>query len=467
MNRREFTRFAGGLGLVSIFNGLNLNKLNSKTVQASGPNIILIFADDLGFGDVGYHGCKDIPTPNIDSIAANGISFSAGYSTAPVCGPSRAGLMTGKYQNRFGFEDNPGPYRQGYGVVPGTPLSQKNIAERLKKIGYTTALFGKWHEGRYDKFLPHNRGFDEFFGFNDGSIPYFVGNNKEKLLVRNGVLVESEKRYITYAFSQEAISFIKKNSQNPFFIYLPFNAPHNSLAAPKSVLEKFSNITDPKRRKFAAVVHSMDTNIGRILKALRELNIEDNTLIIFISDNGGKPDGNNANFSFNTPFKGMKGTLYEGGIRVPFCMQWKSNLRGGQRYDHPVSTIDILPTVISAAGGQVKSGWGLDGVNLLPYLTGKKTTAPHKFLYWRFLHQWAIRNDKWKLVKIKYKEPEKLYKLSEDKEEKYDLAYRYPQIAMDLKRQFDIWASTLMPPQWGWQPKFCGKIKIPEEERDW
>ncbi len=419
------------------------------------PNIVVLFADDLGYGDVGYQGCTEVPTPHIDSIAENGVTFSCGYVTAPVCGPSRAGLMTGRYQNRFGFEDNPGPFRQREDVLVGTPLDQANMAERFKALGYVTGMIGKWHEGKDPRIEPHNRGFDEWFGFNNGASEYFVRENPKKMLVRNGKPVEAEHQYLTGAFGREAVAFIERHKASPFFLFVPFNAVHGPLQAIEEQKERFAKIENEKRRTTAAMLWSMDRNVGKILTALREQGLEENTLVFFLSDNGGKPGGN---YSYNAPLRGEKGQLLEGGIRIPFCAQWKGRLPAGKRVDFPVISLDILPTALAAAGAAVPDG--IDGIDLVPHVLGNKPT-PERALYWRFLFQWAVRDAEWKLVKTK-NDPEMLFHISEDMCEKSDLIGTHPEIAARLRKAHDTWATTLMKPQWGWQPAFCGKIRVEE-----
>lgn len=429
------------------------------------PNIIVFFIDDLGYADVGYHGCKDIATPNIDSIAANGAQFSTAYVTAPVCGPSRAGLLTGRYQQRFGFEDNPGPFRKSLDTQIGIPRSEKTIGHRLQALGYKTAFIGKHHSGVEPRNNPVNLGFDFFFGFDDGSTRYMPGTIKKGFLRKNLQPVEQETDYLTDAFGREAVSFIQKNKEHPFFLYLPFNAVHDPLEAPESLIKKYNHIKHPKRRILAAMLDSVDTNIGKILEALRANQLEDNTLIVFASDNGGAAE--KSNFSYNEPLREVKGSLYEGGIRVPFCVQWKHRIPAGQTLDFPIHTLDILPTVIAATGNPVPATWKLDGMDLLGYLAGKKKTPPERFLYWRMLYGWAIRDNTWKLVKSyggrKWRTDHKieLYRIASDVKEEHNLIHEYPEVAKRLQDAWNSWSATLMEPQWGWQKGLCGTVKIP------
>lgn len=429
------------------------------------PNILILFADDLGYGDVGFNGCTDIPTPNIDSLAENGIVLENGYSTCAVCGPSRAGLLSGRYQNRLGFEDNPGPFRQSEDTQLGFPVEQKTMADRMRALGYTTGMIGKQHDGIGPEYNPVNRGFDEFYGFNNGATDYF----KPSKLVRGLEPVQMEQDYITDAFGDEAADFIRRHKDSPFLLYMAFNAPHGPMHAKPEHLEKFSRIKDETRRTYAGMVYSMDENIGKILSELRRHGLEENTLIFFLSDNGG-PHNIAAD---NGELRGQKGEFYDGGLHVPFVVQWKGKLDAGT-YKEPVISLDILPTAVAAARGTADASWQLDGVNLLPYLAGNMKQAPHDQLYWRFLFQNAIRTPEWKLLKVKEKEGGKvrdwqLFRISEDPGEKHDVISQYPEVAEKLLKKYQAWSDGLPAPQWGWQPAFCGKIRIDPKspERDW
>ncbi len=447
-------------GLVGMLSGAgSVIAADAASDISSRPNVVIIFADDLGYGDVGFNGCTEIPTPHIDSIAENGVVFSNGYVSCPVCGPSRAGLLSGRYQNRLGFEDNPGPFRQSKDVLVGFPLEQETIADRMKALGYATGMVGKQHDGRSPELHPEQRGFDEFFGFNNGASDYF----RPRLLVRGTEPVEMREEYLTDELGREASEFIERHKDHPFFLYVPFNAPHGPMQAKERHLRKFKHIEGEKRRKCVAMIYSLDENIGKILEALRENDLEENTLIVFLSDNGG-----GKNMSSNGSLHGMKGELYDGGTHIPFCMQWKGTLPAGATFESPVISLDLLPTVVVAAGGTISKDWNLDGVNLVPFITGEKTESPHDQLTWRFLFQHAYRNDEWKLVKPKQGEVE-LYRISDDPNEKENVIRKYPKVAKQLQSKFDRWAKELPSPQWGWQPAFCGKIKIDKNspDRDW
>ena len=459
MDRRKFLKTAALSVSALVLPGCtNLNEAK-KT-----PNIILIFADDLGYADVGYHGCPDIATPNIDSIAKNGASFSAAYVTAPVCGPSRAGLLTGRYQQRFGFEDNPGPLCKTPDTKIGIPDSEAIIAERLKAYGYKSAFIGKHHSGKENENNPVHRGFDFFFGFDDGASTYFIGENEKGILKRGLKSAGQEDEYLTDAFGRETVSFIKQNKDNPFFIYLSFNAVHAPMEAPDFLLKKYAHIKNPVRRSLAAMLHSLDENVGKILNTLKSCGIEENTLIIFTSDNGGA--GERSNYSNNTPLRDLKTSMYEGGLRVPFCIQWKNRIPADQSFDLPISSLDILPTIINACGGKVDKSWNLDGRNLLPVLENKNIDFPERCLYWRFLHGWAIRDNTWKLVKPwggsnwDTNQKTELYHIALDIGEQNNVIDQYPEEAQRLQKVWDKWSSTLKEPQWGWQ-EMCGPYRVP------
>ncbi len=451
MNRRDFLKT---LGVGSVACGLPRAVRAADSQSKTRPNVVLIFVDDLGYGDVGYHGTCDVPTPHIDSIASKGMQFSTAYVTAAVCGPSRAGLLSGQYQQRFGFDDNPGPFTQTPEVRVGTPTSTPNIAERFKELGYTTGMVGKWHEGDDEKFQPHKRGFDEYFGFNNGAAEYFIRDNPKGRLVRNGKPVKREDEYLTDAFGREGSAFVRKHKNRPFFFYASFNAVHGPLQAPKKDIAAAPKNRDRKRRIMAAMLASLDKNIGQILSAVDDCKLDSKTLVIFWSDNGGKPPGNR---SLNTPLRGMKGQYYEGGIRVPACMKWPGVIPAGRRYDHPVSTLDVMPTALSAAGTEICPTWKPDGIDLLGFLRDKKKTQPPRMLFWRQLYHWAVRDSEWKLLKNRQDKRPQLFRIAKDKCEKNDLFDKHPDVVKRLTKAYAKWSAGMMKPQWGWQPGICGK----------
>lgn len=407
------------------------------------PNIVVILADDLGYAELGVQGCRDIPTPNIDSIARNGTRFTSGYVSCPICAPTRAGLMTGRYQQRFGFETNPGP-EQYADPKFGLPREQTTLAERLKGLGYATGMVGKWHLGYRPELQPTQRGFDEFFGFLSGANDYVPGGRRMDRVLR-GTEVVHESEYLTDAFAREAVAFIGKHAQEPFFLYLPFNAVHAPLQAIDPYLQRFPNAADPNRRIYAAMTAAMDDAVGRVLGKLREHGLEENTLVFFLSDNGGPTPQTT---SSNLPLRGYKGQTYEGGIRVPFMVQWKGHLPEGKVSGAPVIALDIYPTALAAAGATVDPTWKLDGVNLLPYLSGQSVGTPHETLYWRFQRQRAIRQGEWKLVRGNRSAAWELYNLADDIGEQHDLAAREPGKVRELTAAWEAWNAELMDPLW-------------------
>ena len=417
------------------------------------PNVLVIVGDDMGYADVGVHGSKDIPTPHIDSIARAGVRCTSGYVTGPYCSPTRAALLTGRYQQRFGHEFNPGP-NPATKAKPGMPTSETTMAQRLKAAGYHTALVGKWHLGNAEEFHPLNRGFDEFYGFLGGAHSYFPAQTPRNPILRGREPVE-EKEYLTDALAREAVAYVERHKASPFFLYLAFNAVHTPMHAPPKDLERFGHIADEKRRTYAAMMAAMDDAIGRVLAKVRDAGLEQDTLIFFFSDNGGPP----ANASNNGPLRGHKASTWEGGVRVPFLVQWKGRLPAGKVCDAPVAQIDILPTALAAAGVSVKPEWKLDGVDLLPHFTGATASAPHDMLYWRFGNQMAVRAGDWKLVRARTNAaggaarrgqvtPSQLYNLAADVGEQNDLAAKEPEKAKELEAAWAKWDARNQPPAW-------------------
>jgi arylsulfatase A-like enzyme len=364
----------------------------ATAVQAKpdAPNLVIILADDLGYKDVGFNGCTDIPTPHIDRIAAQGVKFTDGYVSYPVCGPSRAGLLTGRYQDRFGFTTNPtiDPTNPSAGI----PLEEENIAEVLRKAHYSSAIIGKWHMGTHEVHHPLNRGFDHFFGFLSGGHNYFPSeytlNDLSEVtrkwdwyrtrLVRDRARVNVEGDYLTDILTDAAIDFIdaKTTGDRPFLLYLAYNAPHTPLQATEKYLKRFAHIEKKSRRTYAAMVSSLDDGVGRVLEALRRQGIEEDTLVVFLSDNGGPLKKGQPSFTDNGLLAKGKGSLFEGGVRVPFAMQWKGTLPAGLVYTNPVISLDIMASITALAGVEIAAERPLDGVNLIPYLptSGERAT---------------------------------------------------------------------------------------------
>lgn len=436
--------------------GVALTLATPVSAQSRPPNIVVIVADDMGYADIGPYGAKDIPTPNLDALAAGGIRFTDGYVTGPYCSPTRAGLLTGRYPQRFGHEFN----IAGRMVHPdeGLPLTETTLADRLKAAGYRTGLIGKWHLGFAPRFFPTRRGFDEFFGFLSGAHSY-VNVTQPGNPIYDGETLVPRIPYLTDTLAGHAEAFIKRNRTRPFLLYLAFNAVHVPLQATDKYLARVSNIANPTRRTYAAMLSAMDDGIGRALAALRSEGLEENTLIFFFSDNGGPMDGDSWNGSSNVPFRGDKGETWEGGIRVPFIMSWKGRLPAGKTDSRPVIQLDVLPTALAAAGIPILPEWKLDGVNLLPFLTGQASGAPHEALYWRTGDVMAIRKGEWKLVKtysggsaVDPGTPSiagaKLFNLKDDVGEVRDLAGAQPAKLGELRNAWERWNSELAKPAW-------------------
>ncbi len=489
MKRRDFLK---NLGCGTAFFAATGNPSVLASAGEQRPNILMIVVDDLGYAELSCQGSTDIPTPHIDSIAGNGIRFTDGYVSGPVCCPSRAGYMTGRYQTRFGHEFNAiGVQNNEEGI--GLPLSETTMADSLKKEGYATGLVGKWHLGGSPPYHPLRRGFDEFYGFLheghyyvpppyegvssylritemppgtkapsvkgrfifDDHFHYDEPQYDRENPILDGTKAVVEEEYLTDALTRESIDFISRHRDEPFFLYLSYNSPHSPLQAPDEDMQRFEHIDDIHRRVFAAMVSNLDDNIGKVLEKLRELGIEENTLILFFSDNGGPTKELT---SSNEPLRGGKGQLFEGGIRVPFLIQWKDHLPEGKVYRNPVISLDAMPTALAAAGAKESIPNDLDGVNLLPYLTGKKTNTPHEFLFWRYGDNIAIRKGDWKLVRQRVRWGEEgefmLFNLAGDIGETTDLLDENPEVVRELKTELDRIDDRMAEPLWRgkWNP---------------
>ena len=453
-------RFASFVALWFIATGVS-PAVAAETAKAARPNIIVIIGDDMGYADIGPHGCKDIPTPGFDALAKNGVRCTSGYVSGPYCSPTRAGLLTGRYQQRFGHEFNPGPEPND---EIGLPLSETTLPDRLKAAGYRTGMVGKWHLGTAKQFQPPSRGFEEFFGFLGGSRSYFPlpnANNVGAAMRRGYDPIEEKDPYTTDAFTREATAFIEKHAKEPFFLYLAYNAVHGPMHATEKYLSRFPNVQDEGRRTYCAMMSAMDDGIGEVLKTLDENKLTENTLVFFVSDNGG-PTG--VNSSSNAPLRGDKAQTWEGGIRVPYLVQWKGTLPAGKTYDQPVIQLDICTTALAAAGAEPKDA-KLDGVNLLPYLKGDKTDQPHDALYWRFGDQMAIRSGNYKLVQGRGAEKPMLFDLAADIGETKDLSAEKPEVAKELADKYAAWNSTLEKPRWGNPNRQLGGGKNKEKKK--
>jgi arylsulfatase B len=452
-----------------------------RAVAAQRPNILYIIADDLGYGEAGCYGGKDIPTPNIDSLAKSGVRFTSGYVTAPFCAASRAALMTGRYQTRFGFEYNPIGAKNAAPNI-GLPVDQKTIGDRLRDAGYATALVGKWHLGGTAPFHPMRRGFDEFFGFMheghfyvpqpwngvttwlrrktlpDGTKGRWTSpgghivwsthldSNEPEYDADNPILRGSqpvdEKANLTDAFTREAISFIDRHKAQPWFLYLAYNAVHSPMQGEDTYMEKFAHIPDIHRRIFAAMTAHLDDGIGRVLAQLRADGLEENTLIVFLSDNGGPTKELT---SSNAPLRGGKGELFEGGIRIPFIMSWKGKIPAGKTIDTPIVSMDANVTALEIGNAAPKQEQ-LDGVNILPLLTGESTTAPHDNLFWRVGRLNALRHGDWKLLRTGG--AWQLYDLAHDISETTNVAAQNAARVQELSTLWDQWNGEQIDPLW-------------------
>jgi arylsulfatase A-like enzyme len=452
------------------------------TQAADRPNIIFIVADDLGYGELGCYGGKDVPTPHIDSLARNGVRFTNGYVTAPFCAASRAALLTGRYQTRFGFENNPIGAANADPAI-GMPLGEVLLPEVLRDAGYATMLIGKWHLGGAPKFNPIRRGFDVFFGFlheghyyvpspweqhvtwlrrrtlPDGKTGRWTSpdgrevwsthlNNFEpdydadNPILRNGQPVD-EKANLTDAFTRETEDYITRHKAQPFFLYLSYNAVHSPLQGADAYLKKFAHIADIQRRIFAAMLAQLDDGVGRVLARLRREGLEERTLIVFLSDNGGPT---RELTSSNRPLRGEKGSLLEGGIRVPMILQWKGRVPAGREESRMMSSLELFPTAVAAAGAKLPAK--LDGVDLLPFLVRPDGAAIRTQHYWRVGPQAALRSGPWKIHRGRGDPKWQLFNLADDVGEARDLAATQPEKLAELEKAWQALNGEMIEALW-------------------
>jgi arylsulfatase A-like enzyme len=458
-------------GIIGI---LALTGCQNKREQDKKPNIIVILSDDAGYADFGFTEGNEFPTPNIDSLAADGVVCTQGYVTASTCAPSRAGLMTGKYQQRFGAECNvptiptPGHTEEDLGV----DTSLTTYADRMNDLGYRTMAVGKWHLGELPQYHPNNRGFDEFYGFTGGARSYWPVEDPEgdrAMLHNMDSLNEMEKiDYLTDDLTDATLDFINRNQDKPFFVYLAYNAVHTPFHAKDEDIEQSPSFDNKYRRILAAMTRSLDENVGKLREKLRELDLAENTLIFFLNDNGGATAQDAYS---NGSLRGYKGSYWEGGIRVPFVVSWPAQLPGGKTFDHPVSALDLMPTSISAAGGKVSPDEGLDGVNLMPHLKGENDNPPHDILFWRFWRVSAVRQGQWKLIRVAenpLKEdrelilPLMLINLEKDPAETTNVAKKHPEKTRELLNALEEWEQGLEKPRWydGSRWKHWQEVKV-------
>ena len=466
-----------------------------KPLAQRPPNIIIILADDMGINDVSTHGgghtAEGVPTPNIDAIARDGVRFDQGYAGAAVCTVSRAALMTGRYPWRFGVEFTPTPgamarvagtlYQDQDRLHPviidkekaqkskdfndlGMPASETTVAEVLKARGYHTLHIGKWHLGSTPEMRPNNQGFDESLFMESGlhlpvNSPDTVNSKQDfdpidKFLwpnMRFGVSYNGGKwfepaKYLADYYTDEAVTAIKKNKNQPFFMYLAHWGVHTPLQASRADYDALSGIPDHRRRVYAGMVRSIDRSVGRVLQTLRDEGLEENTIVIFTSDNGapgyiGIPD-------VNKPYRGWKLTMFEGGLRVPYVAKWPGHIAAGTQYQQPISNIDIMPTVVAAAGGKMATDRPIDGVNLLPFLTKKPAIQAPRPLFWRDGTYRAMQEDKWKLIVSEKPKKDWLFNLADDPTERINLAIDNPQMLSKMKAKMEAHHAQMPPPQW-------------------
>lgn len=441
------------IGIRRISIGLIILYATVVNAQVKKPNVIVIISDDAGYVDFGCYGGKQIPTPNIDAIAKEGIRFTDAYVSASVCAPSRAGILTGRYQQRFGFEHNTSNIlAPGYKITDvGMDPSEQTIGNEMQANGYKTIAIGKWHQGDEAKHFPLKRGFDEFYGFTGGHRDFFAYKGKrtnDHALYDNNVIVpENEITYLTDMLTDKATSFIETNKNQPFFMYLSYNAVHTPMNAKKDLMARYANIADTSRRAYAAMMTSLDDGVGKVMATLKANKLDQNTLIIFMNDNGGAT----VNSSDNGPLRGMKGSKWEGGIRVAMMMKWPAHLAANKTDNRVVSALDILPTAIAAGNGKQKGTKKLDGVSLLPYLSAGNKNKPHDALYWRRGVAAAMRMGNWKLIRVKESPTVQhalLFDLSKDLSETKDLSAKYPAKVKEMLSKLTQWEKGLDQPHW-------------------
>lgn len=441
-----------------------------SSLHAAKPNIILFYTDDHGHADLGIHGVvKDIKTPNLDALARSGVVATHGYSTAPQCVPSRGGLMTGRFQGRFDLDNN-GSALDGFN-------KETTIATRLQNAGYATAQFGKWHLGPTEGITKH--GFKHVFSQN-AQRPFSANITLDGQDRPMSDLPPSE--YHLDGCSKAAAAIIERYKDQSFFLYVAYRGPHTPLDAPKRYMDRFPGEMPERRRAALAMLSAIDDGVGLITSTLKKHSLTENTLIFFIGDNGAplkihkadsplQGDAGGWDGSLNTPLNGEKGMLAEGGMSTPFLIAWPGTIPGGQTYEYPVSALDFAATATAVASIGDRSS--LDGVNLLPHLTGENKAPPHEALYWRWMAQSALREGNWKL--LRGGDREYLYDLATDREEKHNLSAKHPEIATRLRVKLKTWADGLTPPGMAlgpmaatWNDYFDhyleGKIKAPSVE---
>ncbi len=460
-----------------------------RTADQRPPNIIVIVADDLGFNDISFSGGGLVPTPNIDALASEGAHASIAYAANATCSPSRAAIMTGRYPTRFGFEftgapwqfaenightrgDGPRPIYHGdrvEGLMPytemGVPNSELTVAEMLQESGYHTIHIGKWHLGEASGLRPEDQGFDETLGIMAGGSLYLPINAPEGVEARlpwdpidrfswanlpfavqyNGGQRFAPNEYLTDYMTNNAVAAIQANRNRPFFLYLAYTAPHTPLQATREDYDAVSDIEDHDTRVYAAMIRALDRGVGEVMQALRDQGLDENTLVIFTSDNGGA--GYVGIDGLNRPFRGWKATFFEGGLRVPFFMRWPARIAPGSEIAGPVHHFDIFRTAMAAAGGNDVDP-ARDGVNLLPFLSGGPVERPHQVLYWRSGDYRVVRDGDWKLQVSARPDRVWLFNLAEDPTEQNDLSEAEPEQVARLRAMIEAHESQMPAPMW-------------------
>ena len=423
--------------------------LGSATVgaakQPTKPNVLIIVSDDHGYSDAGFQGGADVPTPNLDALARSGVRCTSGYASHPFCSPTRAGLLTGRYQARFGHEFN--PVYDPLDEREGLPLTEQLLPQFMVNAGYATGWVGKWHLGSSPAHCPWQRGFKETFGFIGGGHRFLGWEPNERQytlpLTRNGQPLTTVPPHLTTAFGEEAAAFIRRHTDQPWMLYVAFNAPHTPHEPTAEREARFAHIESAPRRKYLAQVSLLDDAIGSIQTAVKDTNQSARTLVFFFSDNGG-PTRNAAN---NGPLRGEKGQVYEGGVRVPFLVSLPGTLSAGTKYDHPVSSLDVVATALAVAGKSLPTDKTYDSVNLLPHLSGSVSQAPHERLVWRAMQgkARAVREQNWKLVRLDG-QPDELYDLATDLGEARNVAADKPEVASRLAASLAAWEREVIQP---------------------
>ena len=449
--------------------------LSLPLAGAEPPNILMILADDMGYGDLGCMGSAVIRTAHLDSLAQRGILCTQGYVPSSVCSPSRAGILTGRDPRRFGYESNLNKSGDSYATrhdLQGLPVTEHTLGDHLKAAHYNTALIGKWHQGLSEPFHPNKRGFDHFWGMLGGGHNYFPTLAKNNLEENGQPITELSAHYITDVFTDEAIAWIStQKKEQPWFLFASYNAPHTPMQATKEDLAHYSHISDKKRRTYAAMMRALDRGVGRLVAHLEETNELENTLIVFFSDNGGATN----NGSWNGPLRGKKGSLREGGIRVPFIFSWPELLPKGITYEKPISALDLLPTFLAAAKSKPlplqkslphidevnvnltnKHYGAYDGQNLLHKFLTNDDDTERRPLFWRLQGQSALLTEDYKLVKLSHR-PAQLFQPNQDPGEQKDLAGDEKEKLIELFQILGKWESTLPTvPLWGSSPRWGG-----------